>query len=627
MEADRAIESQLQITLRKLSSLRLVAFLVLAGPLLLLETTDRSDWIFLLGTAGLGALAFLGLIVQSRRNQQLLRTVQERIRIHGEMQSRRTRNWDAIPIPDLGIIPDGHPWALDLDIAGPASLAQLLGTPRTLPGLSRLRDALLDPESLSQGQRQRRREAMDCLAQHPDLLVNVQVAAALQHRSGSPEALARFLAWAEGPPWRTSPIRRRWLLAARTLALLNLALVALWFSGAPPAWILGAALSLLISFRIRPQAHPRFDAVEGADASLGAWSGLLEMAAQLPPATPLLKDLREGASSPAAGAAALQELRKLADWAEIRQSSLVYFPLALLLAWDLHPLLALERWRETHGSQARDWVEAVGELELLTALAVLRFNHPDWTLPEEDPAGEASHLPTMPPLEAKGLKHPLLPPDRAVGNDLVLPAPGGLLLVTGSNMSGKSTLLRAVGVNQVLLLAGGPVAASQYRAHPLPPATCMRIQDSLTRGVSLFMAELERLRDVVRGAQQRPVLVLLDEILQGTNSAERRVAARTILTHLLKAGAVGAVSTHDLSLADAPSLARHLVQVHLREEVQTAADGARTLTFDHRLRKGPATSKNALVLLEIVGLAGDELPDPVSPDGLPPGDPTDTLTL
>ncbi|TVP79641.1 MAG: hypothetical protein EA352_00645 [Gemmatimonadales bacterium] len=283
-----------------------------------------------------------------------------------------------------------------------------------------------------------------------------------------------------------------------------------------------------------------------------------------------------------------------------------------LFCWDAHHLARIEAWREEHGSRVAEWARLVGEVELLAALAVLRHDHPDWTFGDE--AGPQAGI------RATEVRHPLLAPHEAVPNDVEVPEPGALLLVTGSNMSGKSTLLRALGANQILFLAGGPVAASEWTAPPVRPWTAMRIRDSLTRGVSFFLAELQRLRAVVDGAREGPTLVLLDEILQGTNTAERRIAARMVLEHLLEAGAIGAVSTHDLTLGREPSLESRMVEVHLREDVQEV-DGQRTLHFDHRLRPGPATSKNALLLMELVGLGrpGDaDDPTPDRAEGAPP---------
>jgi hypothetical protein len=604
-----AAVDRLEARMARLATFRLLAFVGLVAPLLALETTPRGAWPLLFGAAGLLGAAFVALVVVHRRARRRRDRASLRGTLAGEGLARLERRWDALPLPDLGAPPPAeHAYAGDLDVLGRGSLAHLLGTPRTDPGRARLRAALVEPGDPrtpeARALREARRGAVAVLASHPERLEAVQLAARTVSRPSDPAGLAAFRSWATAPGWSTPAGRARALLGVRVLSVVNLVLLVGWFSGWPPFWIGGAALSLVIWARVRTEAHRRFEAVEGAEASLGRWAELLEVAAALPPGSPHLDRLREGAQSPVEGAAALASLARISDWAQLRRSSLAYFPVALLLAWDVHPLVPMERWRERFGDRVEGWLEAVGELELVTALALLQFDHPEWVLPEEHPGHEE---PPNPSIHARDLRHPLLPPDRAVGNDLELPGPGALLLVTGSNMSGKSTLLRALGVNQVLLLAGGPVAAAAYRAPPLVPWSSMRIRDSLADGVSFFMAELQRLRRVVDAARARSTLVLLDEILQGTNTAERRTAARIILGHLLEAGAVGAVSTHDLTLADAPELAPRLVQVHLREEVGEV-DGVRNLAFDHRLRPGPATSRNALLLLEIVGLGGT-LPD------------------
>jgi DNA mismatch repair ATPase MutS len=308
-----------------------------------------------------------------------------------------------------------------------------------------------------------------------------------------------------------------------------------------------------------------------------------------------------GGGSPAA--LHLRRLRRALDAAELRYSPLLHSIVNVVTAWDLHVLAALERWQRRAGPQARAWFAVLGELEALAALATLLHDHPDWALPEVDEGADR--------IEAEGLGHPLLPPSACVRNDAMVGPAGTFLFVTGSNMAGKSTLLRAVGANAVLAQAGGPVCARRLRMPPAALLTSMRVSDSLEEGLSFFMAELVRLKGVVEAARRtaaegggRRALYLLDEILQGTNSAERQVAARRIVERLLEEGAIGAVSTHDLALADTPTLAAAAQPVHFRETLEegAGADGAPTMRFDYELRPGPATSANALALVRMMGL-------------------------
>lgn len=613
----------LEIELGRWSRLRGWAFVIGVVPLLALETSPRSWWPALLSVAVIGTGAFIVFLVRHRRTKGRLRRAETLRDLHAEGPARLAREFNRLPLPDLGPVPDGHPWGNDLDVVGRGSLGHLLGTVHTAPGRAALRQALLRPRArppsdpiewlraLDSGSewdipgddtdptwnqtREARQEAVQELSGHPDFLHEIRLAARQGDRPEPPARLAPFLAWARAPGWSRD---RNWAVpTARILAVLNTGLLAAWIGGwvTTPFWVIGVLAALALHRRISTEAGPRFDAAEGADRALDAWASLLETAAGIPGEAPALSELRSRLGHGSVDAAhALRALRRISDWAAVRRSGLTHFPLVALFAWDVHHLHRLERWRARWGEHVDEWVRTLGEVELLAALSILRFDHPEWAFGQAADAGQDG-------VRARALRHPLLAPDVAVPNDVELPEPGGLLLVTGSNMSGKSTLLRALGANQLLFLVGAPVAARSLETPPIEPFTAMRVRDSLSEGVSFFLAELHRLRDLVETARARPTLVLLDEILQGTNTAERRIAARIVLGHLIRAGAVGAVSTHDLTLGSEPAVAPHLTQVHLREDVREK-DGHRTLHFDHKLRAGPATSKNALVLLDIVGL-------------------------
>jgi DNA mismatch repair ATPase MutS len=285
--------------------------------------------------------------------------------------------------------------------------------------------------------------------------------------------------------------------------------------------------------------------------------------------------------------------------------------------WDFHVWAALEHWQQRYGVQVRGWLHAIGEIEAIAALAGLAHDHPDWAFPTVNSRFVA--------FEARALGHPLLSDGARVPNDVRVGPRGRVLCVTGSNMSGKSTLLRAIGTNAVLAQAGAPVCAASLEMPPLSAHTSLRVNDSLQEGVSYFMASLQRLRIILdvarqqhgagegnceqtgtttRGSDDRPMLLyLLDEILQGTNSAEREVAVRLVLRRLLQARAVGAITTHDLTLTATPELQAAGDHVHFAEAIDgSGAQGM--LTFDYRLRPGVATSRNALRLMELVGLVG-----------------------
>jgi hypothetical protein len=420
-----------------------------------------------------------------------------------------------------------------------------------------------------------------------------------------------FLDWAESEPvLRRRPLFR-WAGFLFPPVLVATVLADLIF-GAGPWWLLPAAVQIWMTrsaVGLVGSTFARVVPVGGAARALVPQLRLLDGTRwDSPQLVRLRDDLGHGADAAHHG---LSGLLRLLDTVESRRN-IVYVTLAPVLLLDVHLGLALERWQARYGKEVRGWLDAAGEWEALSAVATLTHDHPDWVYPElYEPGTEVV-------LSGRALRHPLLHPDRSVGNDVEVGPPGTFLLVTGSNMSGKSTLLRSIGLNAVLAGVGAPVAADALSLPCFRVFTCMRVDDSLEEGVSLFMAELLRIRSVVDAARAqdpegRPVLYLLDEMLHGTNTAERRVAARGIARHLLEAGAVGAVSTHDLAFAESPELTGPAQPVHFREHIEgRGPDGRPRITFDYRLRPGIATTRNALKLLEAVGLS---LPDEPSDRG------------
>ncbi len=244
-------------------------------------------------------------------------------------------------------------------------------------------------------------------------------------------------------------------------------------------------------------------------------------------------------------------------------------------------------------------------MEVLSAMASLKHDHPTWCFPEvvHDEA---------PIIKTEGLGHPLIHPVECVTNDITIGPPGNFILVTGSNMSGKSILLKSLGLNIILAQAGGPVFAKKMTLQPIILGTSFRIQDSLEQGVSFFMAELKRIKKIIDLAEaycnaEYTLVFLLDEILLGTNIIERQIAVQAAISHLLDNNAMGMISTHDLSLADVEIFKNKRKAVHFTEKFSNKAKGIE-LSFDYKLQTGVSKSVNALKLLEIVGIKDLKLP-------------------
>ena len=543
------------------------------------------------------SVLFVLLVVQHGRVRRRETWYRELAQVALEAGHRRLRRWEefAEPTPEP---PASHPYADDLDVFGHASLHVLLGTTCTRPGADLLTEWLLAPAS-PEIVRQRQ-NAVQELAPAIEFRDELQ---AMGRLAGpvDPKQLRLLLEWAESPAWLLPMRGLKWL--AIVLPMLTIATAGLhFFAVVPFLWILPVAIAIGVTRRYTRRIHDDFVRTSSGDSGLRRYHTLVAHIADARFDDPLLAELRTSLiGSGEAPAESLERLFRLVELSNIRYNGQLHYPLNLLTLWDIHVLVRLERWKEKHGAALRGWMMALGRTDALSALAALAHAHPDWVFPQI-----ADEQPGVPPrLEATGLGHPLLLPETAVRNDVSLGPPGTLLLVTGSNMSGKSTLLRAIGANVILAGAGGPVCAETMALPVADLRTSMRIRDSLEEGISYFMAELRRLKavcDAASAASERPVLYLLDEILQGTNTAERQIAARRILHHLLDRHAIGAVTTHDLTLADAEDLKTRAVLVHFRESLETPEDGP-PIAFDYQLRPGIATSTNALRLMEIMGLA------------------------
>jgi hypothetical protein len=573
---------------------RLFAFA--AGLFLLVRMEVRGgSTAGVLGLAlALAAFALLVAVHDRLRRRRLRLTALATINREGV--ERLGRRFRALPVPPA--LPDlaDHPYATDLDALGVASLEQLAGPTATSAGHARLREWLLAPAPAAEVAR--RQEAVQELAGEVELRDAFAAAGRLGGLPGAAE-ISRFQAWALG----REPRRRlvSWVALAgfpvATAVLLTAALAGL-LPGWP--WLLALVAQTLLALVLAADAAARFEQAFPRSAMFRGSAPLFRLLREMRPRSAALKDLHgELEASGRHPDLAFRTLERLMELADARRNGFGFL-LHLATLWQYHVLLALERWRRRHGPHVPVWFDRLASIDALSALAALRHDHPDWSFPVVRDGAR-------PRLAARGLGHPLLRRDARVDNDVELPGPGGFLLVTGSNMSGKSTLLRTIGANAVLAQAGAPVCAAALEISSCRVWTSMRVQDSLERGVSRFLAELSRIRDVVAaapaaGAPEPPLLYLFDEILQGTNTAERRIAARSVLRHLLRRHAFGAITTHDLTLADAPDLVRSATAVHFTEEVGRQ-DGRVTMTFDYRLRPGLAQSTNALVLVEMMGLA------------------------
>jgi hypothetical protein len=483
---------------------------------------------------------------------------------------------------------DHHLYANDLDLFGRGSLFELLAITRTHGGedvlASWLKAAAPRAEILE------RHQALDDLAGRLDF----REAIAVVGNDASTIRSDWLIDWADGPPILTP----RWLrLAAWTFTAIVTASLVLWLStGNDTPLTLAIFLQIAFAWPQQKRVERVSHAADTAARNLDVLAELIRHIEQENFTSPRLTSLKQRLDTDGVPAShAIRTLHRLVechDW----QHNPYFLVLSIPFMWGTHVAWAMEEWRRRHGRNLRAWLNAVADVEAFSSLGAYRFEHPEDPFPE---IVESSESPRIGVFVGTGLGHPLLSAARSVRNDVACASPTQLLVISGSNMSGKSTLLRTVGINTVLALAGAPVRAQSLRVAPRAVGATLRIQDSLQEGRSRFYAEITRIRaiaDVARG--ETPLLFLLDELFHGTNSHDRLVGSSGVLRSLLDHGAIGLITTHDLALTGiARALAPRSINVHFEDWF----DG-QELRFDYRLKEGPVTRSNAIALMRAVGL-------------------------
>jgi hypothetical protein len=573
-----------------ISRLRLLSFF--AGAILLVAGVRTGAWMVVCGAAGL--LAFAYLVVRHARVLAEIERADAALALGSEGLARIARDWNALPdIPaprDLSI--DTHPYARDLDLYGHASLTRWLGVAATRDGTMRLADWLLAPADLEQIAA--RQAAIEELAPKVHWRERLAIEGRLSRISR--EELANFLEWAESG---ASAVPAALRIPAILLPAALIVSLALWWSADlvdPAFWLLPLSINVVLSFAFGKAVFATYDRVAVGERALEGYASMLSLVCDETWQSPELSRLQQLMCGNGGAPGAVKRLARLAEWSQLRGGApIVHIVVQALTLWDFHLLFALERWRARSGTRVRAWLEALGSVDALAVLSAVRADEPEWTVACLDPAARV--------LSSTELGHPLMPGQRRVSNDVEIGPPGTMLFVTGSNMSGKSTLLRAIGLNVVLAQAGAPVCAKSFRTPPAALYTSIHVEDSLELGMSYFMAALARLKQIVDAAERsdtkRVLMYLLDEVLQGTNSVERGIAVCAVARHLLNARAIGAMTSHDLALADQDPIKSAGRLVHFTEQVRP--DG--TMTFDYRLRPGLATSRNAIRLMQLIGIA------------------------
>ena len=569
-----------------LARIRLVGYFRLVTALLLIAilwpvfvSKALPPWCLLLPVGAFGILAYYHERLYRARDR-----AQRAVTFYERGLERIENRWQGKGNQETSYADDAHLYAKDLDIFGPASLFELLCTARTRAGEETLARWLREPAPHSEILRRQEavRELRDYLDLREDLsLIGPEVRSAMH-----PEFMSK---------WANAPSNLRSRVARIAIAMLVCAMLVVfaygYFGNNQPLLAILLLLEVVVGLVYKRRVRAVVWSIDEPERELRVLGLALRRTEQESFKSERLRQLQSNLAGK--GKRPSQEIAyflKLVEYLNQRRNQF-FIILSGPLLWATQFAFAIEEWRARCGPFIDGWLEAFGEFEALCALAGYAYEHPD------DPFPEIVEAVTL--LECDELRHPLLLRSACVPNSIRLGGELQLLLVSGSNMSGKSTLLRTVGINVVLAQAGGPVRATRMKLCVLAIGATLRVQDSLQAGVSRFYAEISRLHDTMSlTAGRMPVLFLLDEILHGTNSHDRAIGAEAVVRGLVDRGAIGLVTTHDLALARvAESLRPRALNVHFEDHLE-----AGRMTFDYRLRPGVVEKSNALELMRAVGL-------------------------
>jgi hypothetical protein len=590
-------ESKLKSTHVRVGYVRLalMVLFLLAAWFTIFQRYGQRWW------AAIPIVLFLAVGVAHSRTLRKLKSAQRSAELYRRGMARIEDRWVGLgerPVNGLSAAMQARVstslYAHDLDIVGRGGVFELLCVARTRMGEERLLEWLLEPAGVREILE--RQAAVEELRERVDFRERMGVAGEAVVVGVNAEALR---AWAEAP----DALTQHWM--PWVAGLLGIAAV-----GALGFWIWSASVSALLVVLLieaavrRPFVRQINGALEGTDRALKnlqLLSALLEVMEAERFEAGRLKEIGEKLRSHAvAGSVAIARLARLGAYRDSLDNPLVKVGMNLPLMYSVQLAWAVERWRRRHGAAVGLWVEAVAEMEALLSLATYSYEHPADGFPEFVSGGAV--------VEAVEIGHPLIAAAKCVRNSLRLGGETRVLLISGSNMSGKSTLMRTVGVNMALAMCGAPVRAESLRLTPMRVGASLLVNDSLQEGHSRFYAEIEKLSRIcaescadgereIRASGDGGMLFLLDELLQGTNSKDRMVGAQGVIRALLEAGAIGIVTTHDLALAEMEGLSGGLKNMHFQDEI---VDGE--MRFDFRLRDGAAMRSNGVELMRLIGL-------------------------
>ncbi len=570
------------------SLLRLMIFIGAIAVMYIAYKNNNTSFMYL--TALIFGGLFLGVAYRHGRVLEELKHSKARLKVMEKGLARLQENFQDFQDRGEEYIDKDHPYSFDLDIFGEGSLFQRINGSSTYLGRERLASELNGTYKFTKEEIEERQEAIEELADKADFRGELEAIGIMEEgKKSSPEEL---LKWKDGREGLFSS--GGFMSLVYGLNILTLIVVILLVFNIVDYRILLLDLLingafLLTGKRKRAEA---LKLIELYKENINSYFKVVELIEKEAFESRLLinlqNSLKEGEKS---AAYQLKELAKIVN--RLKDTHNAYYHLVNLAAlMDYHVLHSLEKWRGSYGKSIERWLDAAGKIEALGSLGVINFENEDYALPK-------LHEENI--LEGLGIGHPLLG-KTAVVNDFSLKKPKSMVLITGSNMSGKSTFLRTLGLNLVLSYLGTRVRAESFTCGIMDIYTCMRINDNLKESISSFYAELLRIKKIIEASSEgRPIFYLLDEIFKGTNSKDRHKGAEILLKQLMHRNTLGLVSTHDLELTDMEKTSPKVLNYHFREYYED-----NKLKFDYKLRRGYSTTQNALYLMRMIGIEEQE---------------------
>lgn len=568
-----------------LSWLRLISFL---AAVLLLWLLWPKGLLIALAAFVIVFAGFLFFVSKDLANKATIDNTLLLLRVNKEELSFLEHQFTQFPDGN-NLQPELHPYANDLDVFGRASLYQYINRTTSQQGNQLLATWLLTPAAAKViAQRQ---AAVKELTLQQEWRQQLQAYGLSRQLTVKTEK--NIANWLQEENLFINTLH--WKILRFLLPALSIICLVLHLNDIIPQqpfyslMLIFLAISLGISKKIMP-AWTKLGKITAELETLSESIGLIEKHSF---ESPLLQQLKK-TFSPANGQTAssnIKELKNILDRLDYRLNPIVFIPLSIFLCWDLQQIFALEKWKQKNQHQLGDWFSSLAQLEVLSALGNISFNHPEWCFAEL--AAEEAIF------KGEEIGHPLIPVAKRVTNSFTTEAVNKISLITGSNMAGKSTFLRSTGINIILAMMGSPVCAKSLTLSPMKVMSSMRISDNLEESTSTFYAELKKLKEVIEAVNKNEkVFLLLDEILRGTNSADRHAGSRALIKQLIHQKAVGMVATHDLELAKLEKeYPENIHNYHF--DVQVAND---ELFFDYKLKEGVCQSMNASILMKKIGI-------------------------